>query len=211
MKHTFLAKIIYKGIPTALSIVLHPLLMPTLGILIIFNSGTYISMMPMASKNIVIIIVLTCTFGLPLAFIPLYYYQKIITSIGIKEKQERIIPLSVTALFYYFSFYLLRHMGAPALIQVFLFASTIVVCLNLLITIRWKISAHMMGIGGVTGLVVAMSVLYKTDMTLFLIALIFLGGLTGYARLSLNTHTPAQVYAGFFSGFAAMIVILLLY
>jgi hypothetical protein len=211
MKHTFLAKIIYKGVPTVLSIVLHPLLMPTLGILIIFNSGTYISMMPMAAKNIVIIIVLTCTFGLPLAFIPLYYYQKIITSIGIKEKQERIIPLSVTALFYYFSFYLLRHMGAPALIQAFLFASTIVVCLNLLITIRWKISAHMMGIGGVTGLVVAMSILYKTDMTLFLIALIFLSGLIGFARLSLNTHTPAQVYTGLFIGFTTMMLILFLY
>jgi membrane-associated phospholipid phosphatase len=35
------------------------------------------------------------------------------------------------------------------------------------------------------------------DSTMLILGLIILSGLVGFARLKLNTHSPAQVYAGF--------------
>jgi hypothetical protein len=206
MSKAFLAKLIYKRTPQFLSYIFHPLIMPTLGVYVILNSGTYISLMPTEAKNIVLTVVFTCTFCIPLAFLPFFYYGKITKSLVMEDKNERFIPLIVTALLYYLSYYLLHRMVAPGLIQAFLLASTIAVCVNTIVTSQWKISAHMIGIGGVIGLIIAMSVLYRADMMLYLMIAIFLGGLTGFARLSLNAHTPLQVYGGLATGFLVIVM-----
>jgi hypothetical protein len=201
MSHAFLSKLLYKRLPQFLSYIFHPLLMPTLGVYVILNSGTYASLLPSDAKNMILVAVLTCTFGLPAAFIPIYIYSKIAASAEMGQRQERHIPLIITALMYYFSFYLLRRMEVPTIIQAFLLASTISVCANLIINTKWKISAHMIGIGGLIGLIISISILYHADIMLYLMISILVGGVIGYARLSLNAHTPSQVYIGLVTGF----------
>ncbi len=201
----------YKRFPQFLSIILNPLLMPTIGIYLILNSGTHISLLLPEAKNIILIITASGTFGLPIAFIPFLYHRKIITSFDISEKNERIIPLVITSFLYYLSFFLLHQMVVPILIQAFLFASTIAVVLTLLVTIKWKISAHLVGIGGIMGLIITVSVLYHVNMFFYLMLFSLLAGFIGFARLSLNKHTPAQVYLGFISGLVVMVVTLILF
>jgi len=211
MSKAFMSRFIYKRFPQFISVVFHPLLMPTIGVYIILHSGTYISFMRPEAKNIILLIVLSCTFGLPLAFVPLFYYRKITTSLDLSNNTERIIPLIITALLYYFSFYLLRRMGVPGLIQSFLLASAIAVCTNLFITTRWKISAHMIGIGGLTGLIISLAIFYSANIMLYFLAVIVLSGLIGFARLSLNAHSPAQVYLGLGIGFIVMLLTVCLF
>ena len=182
--------------------------MPLIGVFIILNSGIYVAFMPSEAKNIILLVVLTCTFGLPMAFIPIYYYKKITTSIEMSQAQERIVPLLVTASFYYFSYYLLRRMGVPGIIQSFLLACTIAVCLNLLISTKWKISAHMIGMGGVLGLIISLSFNYSASIMFFLMLAVMISGIVAFARLSLNAHTPTQVYAGLATGFATMLLVM---
>ena len=100
----------YKRFPQFLSIILHPLLMPTIGIYLILNSGTHISLLLPEAKKLILIVTASGTFGLPIAFIPFFYYRKITTSIDISEKHERIIPLLITASLYYLSFFLLIYL-----------------------------------------------------------------------------------------------------
>jgi len=211
MSKAFISRFLYKRFPQLISYVFHPLLMPTLGVYIILNSGTYAAFMPPEAKNIILIVVLTCTFGLPLAFVPLFYYRKITKTIEMSQNQERTIPLLVTALFFYLSFYLLRKMGVPGLIQSFLLACAIAVCLNLFITSKWKISAHMIGIGGLMGLIISLSVLYSANMMLYLLIAVMISGFIGFARLSLNAHTPTQVYVGLGTGFLSMLLIMCIF
>ncbi|HEY4785453.1 MAG TPA: hypothetical protein VIH57_05370 [Bacteroidales bacterium] len=196
----------YKKIPQLLSYLFHPLLMPTLGVLIILNSGTYISLMPSEAKNIILLVVLSCTFVLPAAFIPLYFYGKLISSADVGQGQQRPIPLAITSSLFYLSFYLLRKMGVPDIIQNFIFASAIAVIINLLINIKWKISAHMIGIGGVIGLIVCLSFLQDANVILYLLISIMISGFVGFARLSLNAHTPGQVYIGLLTGFSVTVL-----
>lgn len=71
-----------------------------------------------------------------------------------------------------------------------------------LISIKWKISLHMSAMGALAGTLLAVAFRFNINLQLFL-SLVFLGGgLAGWARLRLNAHTPAQVYAGYLGGVA---------
>jgi hypothetical protein len=211
MSNAFLSKFIYKRFPQFISYIFHPLLLPTIGVYIILNSGTYISMIPTEAKRIILLLVGTCTFGLPLAFMPFFYYGKITSSLELRQKQERIIPLLITASFYYLSFYLLRRMEVPEIIQAFILSSAIAVTLTLFVSTKWKISAHMIGMGGVLGLIVYLSIQQDADIILYFMTMVIISGITGFARLSLNSHTPSQVYAGLASGFFLTVLTMLLF
>jgi hypothetical protein len=56
-----------------------------------------------------------------------------------------------------------------------------------------------------------MSVMYRTDMTVYLMMAITLAGFVGFSRLSLDTHTPPEVYSGFLLGFSTMVTIVELF
>lgn len=74
--------------------------------------------------------------------------------------------------------------------------------ISLIITTRWKISIHMLGIGGVIGAIIGISQRFQFDHSLLLMGLILFAGLIGFARLKTNSHNYRQVYAGFILGVA---------
>ena len=80
--------------------------------------------------------------------------------------------------------------------------ATCIVGVALVITSRWKISIHMLGIGGVIGAIIGISQRFQFDHSILLIALILFAGLIGYSRLKTNSHNFRQVYAGFIVGIA---------
>ncbi|MCK4701114.1 MAG: hypothetical protein KAT38_12290 [Bacteroidales bacterium] len=190
----FIAKII--------SVILHPMFMPVYGILILFFiSGTFLSYLPGPVKRIVFIIIAVNTIILPLSVVPFYVSQKIIKSIHMDTSRERIIPLAMNSIFYYLGFYLLNRLQVPDLIKMYVLASFSVVVVTLLVSLKWKISIHMVGIGGLTGAIISISWHLGVDMKVVWMGLILCSGLIGFARLELNKHTPAQVYSGFVTGF----------
>ena len=212
MSKNIFFNISFKHIPRFLSVVLHPLIMPTLGIYIILSSaGTNAYLLDLQDKNFIITLVAAFTFIIPLAFIPFYYYFKISSSVTLNSRQDRIIPLIITSIVFYICFMLFRVKGAPHLIQSFLFSTTLAVFCNLLITIRWQISAHMIGIGGIIGLVFALALIYHIDTMGYLMVALLLAGLVSFARLSLDAHTPKQVYPGLLLGFLITLLVIFLY
>lgn len=78
-----------------LSTLLHPLLMPTIGILILFNSGSIYEFLSFPAQKVIFIIVMLCTVVLPLTFVPFYIFQKIIKNVQMDERRERLIPFSL--------------------------------------------------------------------------------------------------------------------
>lgn len=212
MNKKVIPEIFFHYLPHFISAVIHPLLMPTLGIYIILTStGTNASLLDYQDKNFILALVAAFTFIIPLAFVPFYYYMKITTSITLTERQDRIIPLLITASLYYLCYNLFRIKEAPHFILAFLLSGAICVALTLLITLWWKISAHMIGIGGITGLIFSLLFLYHIDAMFYLMIGILFSGLAAFARLSLNAHSPKQVYLGFFAGFSTTFLILLFY
>jgi hypothetical protein len=198
------------NIPQTLSTLLHPLLMPSFGLLALFFSGTYISFLTYEAKKSIFLIVLTFTFILPASLTPFYTYRNIIRSAQLKSQKERPIPMFITGVLFYIAYYILWKFSVPRLIQLFLLASTISASLALLITLKWKISTHMIGIGGVTGMLLALSFRLYANVQLFIIMSILVAGIIGTCRIWLNAHKPCEVYAGYLLGLAVSFLIILL-
>ncbi|MCF8335783.1 MAG: hypothetical protein K9H65_04190 [Bacteroidales bacterium] len=189
-----------------ISIVFNPLLMPTFGLLILFNSDTYYSMLPFHTKKVIFIIVFITTCLLPLAFIPLFLYQNLLKNFEMPSIKERIIPFATIGILYFIGYLILNQMDVPSTIANVLLAGTIIIFIMLFITLRWKISGHMAGIGALTGAILTFSYFLETNFIIYLLASIFIAGLLGTSRLILEHHTPSQIYSGFGLGLTVLVL-----
>lgn len=190
-----------------ISILFHPLLMPFIGVLLILTI-THLALLPVEGKKAIYKIVILSTVLLPLSMLPLFYYNKIINKITMPQRRERLFPLATSIFFYYAGYYILTRLNAPVFIQYFLLSTVIVLSLTLIIHFKWKISTHMVGIGGIIGLLSTFGFLYKIDITTWLIPCILIAGIVGTARLYLKAHQPAQVYSGFLLGFVSVFAVI---
>ncbi len=185
---------------TIISYIFHPLLMPTVGLYLFLNSGTYIETMNSDAKNFIYIILGFCTCILPLLSLPLFIYRRIIKNIEMDSRSERIMPAVLTLVFYFLGYYMLNKLPMPTVIIGYITSIVAMASFALLITIWWKISYHMMGIGGIIGAIIALSIRLDVNLQYFIVESIIAAGLVSAARLRLNAHTPLQVIAGLFLG-----------
>jgi membrane-associated phospholipid phosphatase len=184
-----------------LSFVFHPVLMPLAGIFILLTFGGWMSLMPAVAKSYIYLVVGITTVALPLTIMLLLKIGKVITSFYLDDPAERRIPLLLVAFLYLAAAFILRKAQAPVIFSVFLNACSMTVLICAMITWRWKISNHMAGIGGLTGMVLAISLEWMLNLQWVAAVLFLVAGWLGFARLREDNHTPAQVYAGYLLGF----------
>ena len=82
----------------------HPLIMPTLGLIILFNSGTYIALLDPAAKRAIIFVMILGTILFPLIMVPVFYYRNLISNLTVSTREERLIPMLVVLLLYIITF-----------------------------------------------------------------------------------------------------------
>ena len=190
--------------------VAHPMLMPLISVFVIFHSGTYLDFTPHQLVRVIYMIVAISTLLLPISILPLLKNLKIISDIGIVKSQERFIPLILSLIFYFLGYYMLLKLPITRIIPNLQLVVIISIFIVTLISFKWKISLHMVGIGGFLGMVIAFTILYSSSLKLvFMVGVIF-AGLIAYSRLKLNLHTPSQVYVGFIIGLVTICSCLLL-
>ena len=80
-----------------------------------------------------------------------------------------------------------------------LLAAIIIVGLAGFISKYWKISLHMLGVGGGTGALIGIHFLSGGFSQLIILA-ILLSGILGIARINEKAHNHAQIYVGFLVG-----------
>jgi len=193
-----------RGLALFISVVFHPLLMATYGCLLVFYGikGTvYDFMTPPETKWRICLIVFVFSFLFPVLNIVVLYKLKRIPSLTLSNQADRTFPYIMTSIFYLGLFYLLKDVNIWNSVKLFVLGGGLAILLTALINIKYKISAHMVGIGGLFGVLVSLSYLIKFDMTVFYIAVIILAGLIGMSRLYLEEHRPSQLYTGFLLGF----------
>jgi len=200
---------IQKQMARIISLVFHPVLSPLLALIIILNLDFYTAVYLSARSKVSLgIMVAITTVILPALSIFIMKKTGYISSLQLENRKERTIPYIAVAVFYYISFYSLKSLSIPTLIPLLLFGGTLVIALTMLVNIFWKISAHMAGIGGVTGLFAGLSIVYQIDLIYLIILLTLIAGITGWSRLHVSDHTPAQLISGFVLGSSSMIALL---
>jgi hypothetical protein len=183
-----------------LSTFFHPVFMPLFGLVVIFNSGIYESGLPVGYIKFLYIIVFLCNVLLPLSIIPVLIYIKQIQNLEINERSERIIPLFFASMCFYIGYYIVSVHSQSILVNLFMLSTTAVVVVVLLVSLFWKISIHMAGIGGITGLIIILSYVYRADILILLCVVILISGILASARLASSSHSLLQVIAGYLLG-----------
>jgi hypothetical protein len=182
------------------SVIFHPLLIPTLGFLLLFVSGFYFSILPWNFKQYVLMVVFGSTCVLPaLSILLLSLSRKF--DIRMEKNTDRVMPLMLSSIFYYTGYLILTRLPIFPIYKLFIIASILVQIALLLISLKWKISAHLAAIGGLVGGFFGLSFRLQENPIQILIFLILASGALGTARLILGKHTRAQIYAGFILGF----------
>ena len=203
MSETKLAKI--------LSVLFHPLLMPTYGLIIYFQiqGRMGVELIPKA-KWMLLFFIFTMTFVIPLSLTLAMKRLGVVKSLEMPTAKERIIPLFFTALVFIITYYALVPTGIFPDYQIFILGTAQLVLTALVISLFTKISIHMMGIGGLTGALIALGIGSATPVIHHLNLAILISGLVGFSRLRLNAHKDFQIYFGYLLGVLVMAGLFLL-
>ena len=188
-----------------LSTLFHPLLMVTYGITFALM-GTFLALYPLRMKLLIWGSAFLSTAVLPGLFIFLLTRTGAASDLELTKRKERALPylivISSVALCLYFLYRMMMPFWLIAILMGICVALLIALCINFF----WKISAHMIGIGGLLGGLMGVARIHLINPYLLFIAVLLIAGLLGTSRIFLKRHTPLQVYAGFSLGFMCTFV-----
>ncbi|MCB0753958.1 MAG: phosphatase PAP2 family protein [Flavobacteriales bacterium] len=190
-----------KNFAMALSIIFQPIFVPLYSLILIFNANTYITYAVHDQVKLFIYgITVMNTIILPMGVFYYFYRAKLIDSLHMHTARERSLPFLTIVVFQMSTFYVFRQAPMPSLFANLVLGAAVSVAMAFIINLKWKVSIHMLGMGGIVGIIIGIILKYQVDAVPLVMALTVLSGLVGYSRLQLDAHTPLQVYAGFVLG-----------
>jgi membrane-associated phospholipid phosphatase len=145
---------------------------------------------------------LITTIGLttiPLTYILRGVQQGRFTDPHLSQREQRFVPLIVGLASTLLTYVILIAIGASRTLLVTIASTFTGGVIAILITTRWKVSLHMIGI---TGAVTILNLLYGP----WFLLLTPLVVLIGWARLRVRAHTPAQAVVGTLVAFIVTVV-----
>ena len=170
------------------SMVLTPFYLPVVGILAIFTFS-YLSMFPWQAKLSYILLVYAFTVLFPTVLIHLYRQYQGWTPIQLGQKEKRVVPYILSIVCYFTCFYIMNLLHLPHMLTSILIVALVIQILCAIINIWWKISTHTAAIGGVTGSLIAFSLLYNFDPMWLLCLTLRFSGMVVSSRMILRQHS----------------------
>ena len=200
-----------KVLAKTFSFLLHPLFMPTYGILIMFQAGSVAAILPWEVKQYVLMVVVANTLVLPMLLLPIFVKRRMAKDYNFSDKKERMLPLLFTFILYAITFYFIGGVSLPSIIKGFLLGSTIAVLLTFVVNFFWKVSIHMVGIGGLMGMIFLVILKLLSSIVGFLLVGFLFSGVIGTSRLYLGEHNLKQIAGGYALGMITMICTIYLF
>ena len=200
-----------KKVAPLISYLFHPLLMPSLGLLIILNSGTYLALLDPAAKRAIMFVMALGTLVFPLMMLPVLQYRTLVVRNGqAATKTEQLIPQIIILVLYIITFVYFKRLPLSQVIHAYVLAVTGTLFLVIALNLKFRISLHAASLGGLTGLIIALIFLYETPLQGFLMLTLLAGGLSGSSRLAQGDHW-GEVLGGFILGFGVVLLTILVY
>lgn len=198
------------GVSNFLSWIFVPMMMPVYGAIIAFTLSI-LSFNMLSVRVLFIGLVAGINLMLPISVIIILKRVGVLSDYGVNRRSERSLPYLIGIVCLIATAVLLYFKHAPLWFVAFYVGGALAGIIELLVNLRWKISAHAAGVAGVVAL---LSYLVLYDFTLpsafgWLVASVAIAGLVGSARILLGKHSVWQVLAGYAVGFAAVYIPLL--
>ena len=89
------------------SYVFHPIFLPTAGLVFVFSLNTYISQTtPMPKQLFVVALIFVNTVIIPLLFTLFLRWKKVVDSIQLHSRKDRLVPFAFAMFLYFTNYYL---------------------------------------------------------------------------------------------------------
>ena len=174
-----------------MSAIFTPFYLPIVGLVALFVFS-YLGLLPWAYKLLVLGMVYLFTILVPTLLIHLYHRYQGWTPLQIGVKERRMVPYAVSIFCYFACYYLMTRLRIPSFMARILMAALLIQIVCAIVNVWWKISTHTAAIGGVTGALMAFSMLFAFNPVWWLCS-----GMVGSSRIILHQHTLGQVLAGY--------------
>lgn len=193
-----------------LSVLFTPFYLPILGLLILFIFS-YLSLLPLTYKLFLLLMFYLFTVFLPTALIRFYRRYQGWTLIELGSRERRAIPYVISIFSYLLCYYIMAATHVPHFMGSILIAALVIQVACAIINLFIKISTHTAAIGGVTGALLAFSVIFSFNPVWWLCIVLLLAGMVGTSRMILRQHSLRQVVRGYLAGVACSFVSVLLF
>ena len=190
-----------------MSMIFTPFYLPIVGLIALFIFS-YMSLLPMMYKLVMLAMVYLLTVVAPSLLIHLYRLCQGWTSHELGKKERRIVPYIISILCYFICFFWMEYRNTPRVISIIVVVALTIQMVCALINIWWKISTHTAAIGGVAGGLVSYSIAFSFNPLWWLCFVLILAGAVGTARMILRQHSLSQVVTGFLVGAACAILVI---
>ena len=179
-----------------MSAIFTPFYLPIVGLVALFVFS-YLGLLPWAYKLLVLGMVYLFTILVPTLLIHLYHRYQGWTPLQIGVKERRMVPYAVSIFCYFACYYLMTRLRIPSFMARILMAALLIQIVCAIVNVWWKISTHTAAIGGVTGALMAFSMLFAFNPVGWLCFTLLVSGMVGSSRIILHQHTLGQVLAGY--------------
>lgn len=190
-----------------MSMIFTPFYLPIVGLIALFIFS-YMSLLPMMYKLVMLAMVYLLTVVAPSLLIHLYRLCQGWTSHELGRKERRLVPYIISIVCYFACFFWMEYRNTPRVISIIVVVALTIQMVCALINIWWKISTHTAAIGGVAGGLVSYSIAFSFNPLWWLCFVLILAGAVGTARIILRQHSLSQVVTGFLVGAACAILVI---
>ncbi len=186
-----------------ISYIFHPMWMPLITLTGVYYLDPFLGLHPVVFRLLLLILLINLI--APGVSILIMRYRNVISNLDITRKRERYLPFMMFIFYYGVSYFWLRVHGHDLHLPVAVFSvfSALLVALVLatLITLKTKISMHLLAMGSLCGVIAALNQMHVLQVGDLVSAGVIVSGMVGWARITLGVHTHQQVYFGFLLGF----------
>lgn len=198
----------YRKIANLLSWVLHPFLQPIYLMVLLLTMTTFAHYSIGVKLYLMWVVVLYAVL-IPLLALGVLRSLGRISDFRVDNRRERILPLLIGAVCYVLCAITFAKIPSAIFLRKFMVAAACCEVMCLVVSLRWKISLHLTGMGALVALLVVMNIVGVGNMLIPLMVTILCAGALASARLYLGCHNGAQVLAGFCGGFAVALLAVL--
>lgn len=182
-----------------ISVLLHPIVIPTIGILLFLSITPNI--ITKERQYLLISIVFFSTYIIPLISLIVLKTIGIVKSFQVASIKERKTPLFIMLIIFYVLGRLLINIPDFRELGILFYGTNISLAIvYLLFSFQIKSSLHILSMSSTLGFFLLFANSYAISIFPIGIILIILTGVLASSRLHLKAHTPREIYFGFFIG-----------
>jgi len=181
---------------------LHPIFVPVLLMIFLMEVEPVMSLYFNGKLKLLILVVMLLNLIIgPIVSMVILKKNGWLDSLSMPSLRGRSMAYLITAMWYVLTFFMVQHIGLPIVTKA-LFIGLVAALLSLsLVSIRFKVSAHVAAVAGAMGVLCWMFSFYGIwQMSWFITGLLIIGWQAS-CRLYLQAHTEKQVFAGALIGF----------